>query len=296
MDLERPTAPLGLLFDAALTLPEMQEAARRGLTITQQAADLVNELLRCEEVVRSCIRAARGVDKSHRRREAAERFRSDVDNALGGFRSLSSIPIVLGAWEKTFRFASSPVLDMDGMFVPSQKLLDMFQVHNKEAGHLIDAINSTAAEFAEALENWADDLTRPVAAMRMDDIDRLHHSEFEYLVADLIDRDGYRVIRSGGGAGDQGGDVIAVDDFGRHLLVQCKHGTGKSVGQDVAQHLYGGAMAMHMGTLPIIVTTQRVTGGAREWAKDRDRVRFVDREGLKRWAEDGERLSAVIAV
>ncbi|MGW1071482.1 restriction endonuclease [Streptomyces sp. NPDC002537] len=295
VDFEHPTASLGLLFDSPLTAPEMKDAARSALEFTHQATEVVDQLLKCEEIARSCIRSARGVDKSHRRRKTADWMLHDVNKAVEGFRSLSSIPIMLGAWEKTFCYASSPVLDMHGMFEPSRKLLDRFASHVREAGVLIEAINRSAAELTEALEHLTPELARPVAAMHMEDIDSLHYSEFEYFVADLMDRDGYRVIRSGGGAGDQGGDVIAMDEFGRHLLVQCKHGTGKSVGQDVAQHLYGGAMAIHTGTLPIIVTTQQITGGAREWGREGDRVRFVDRVGLKRWAEDGERLNAVIA-
>ncbi|MEW9516135.1 restriction endonuclease [Streptomyces tubercidicus] len=73
----------------------------------------------------------------------------------------------------------------------------------------------------------------------MADIDGLHHSEFDRLVADLMDRDGYRVVRSGGGAGDEGADVLAMDDKGRYRMIQCKHhrNGSASVGQPVVQHV-----------------------------------------------------------
>ncbi|MFJ2099362.1 restriction endonuclease [Streptomyces anulatus] len=135
------------------------------------------------------------------------------------------------------------------------------------------------------------------AGLPMDAIDALHHSHFEKLVSDLMDRDGYRVVRSGGGSGDQGVDVLAIDDKGQYLMVQCKHfrdGKG-SVGQPVMQHLYGGAMSVRRSTLAIVVTNGRIVGTAKEWAEENDRVRLVGREALQRWAEGGEALIAVIA-
>ncbi|WP_405842405.1 restriction endonuclease [Streptomyces platensis] len=139
---------------------------------------------------------------------------------------------------------------------------------------------------------------RPVAGMSMADIDGLHHSEFERLVADLMDRDGYRVVRSCGGAGDQGADVLAMDDKGRYRMIQCKHhrNGSASVGQPVVQHLYGGARATERPTLPIVVTNARFTSSARRWARENDKVRLVDREILKRWAEDGACPAAVVAL
>ncbi|TDU73490.1 restriction endonuclease [Streptomyces sp. KS 21] len=134
------------------------------------------------------------------------------------------------------------------------------------------------------------------ASLPMDRIDELHHSRFEKLIGDLMDRDGYRIVRSGGGAGDQGADVLAMDDLGRYLMVQCKHfrdGNG-SVGQPVVQHLYGGAMTLHPSTLAIVVTNGRITGGAKVWAGENDKARLVGRDALKRWAEDGETLAKVI--
>lgn len=109
-------------------------------------------------------------------------------------------------------------------------------------------------------------------------------------------RDGYRIIRSGGGAGDMGADVLGADPLGRFVMVQAKHftrGSG-SVGQPVVQHLYGGAMATHPSTLPVAVTNGRLTGGAKGWAAEHFRARLIGREELRRWAENGESLESVL--
>ncbi|MFD9729891.1 restriction endonuclease [Streptomyces sp. NPDC059072] len=80
-------------------------------------------------------------------------------------------------------------------------------------------------------------------------------------------------------------------------MIQCKHfqGENASVGQPVVQHVYGGAMSVHLSTLAIVVTNSRITGGARVWAKENGKVRLVPRDALKSSAEDGETLTDVVA-
>ncbi|MFE3861098.1 restriction endonuclease [Streptomyces goshikiensis] len=127
-------------------------------------------------------------------------------------------------------------------------------------------------------------------------IDDLHYSEFEHFIASLLDRDGYRIVRSGGGSGDQGADVLAMDGLGQYLVVQCKHFSGGagSVGQPVAQHLFGGAYAMQPAALPILVTNGKFTGRAKAWSRQNHRVRLVGREGLAQWSKGGQGLASVI--
>ncbi|MFI7356071.1 restriction endonuclease, partial [Streptomyces avidinii] len=140
------------------------------------------------------------------------------------------------------------------------------------------------------------DIFREPAGLPMDKIDDLHHSRFEKLIGDLMDRDGYRVVRSGGGAGDQGADVLALDGLDHTIMIQAKHFTGGSgsVGQPVVQHLYGGAMAVHPSALPIVVTNGEFTGLAKVWAAENSRVHLVGREELRRWAEEAETLEDVL--
>lgn len=203
------------------------------------------------------------------------------------------------AIERTLLHACSPVLQMeDRLFEPTPKLVQLYTDH-------VAALRELRDEVVSYANGWADTLDAVVNIVRwmepevtsMGEVDLLHHSEFERLVADLLDRDGYRVVRWGGGAGDQGADVLAVDELGRYIMVQCKHfrdGNG-SVGQQVVQHLYGGATTLHPSTLPIVVTNGRITGGAKVWAEENDKARLVGRDELKRWAEDGKTLAEVVA-
>ncbi|MFE7602082.1 restriction endonuclease [Streptomyces sp. NPDC057494] len=235
--------------------------------------------------------------KSARRHQEAERLHRRVMDA--SFRWGTEWDIVREVKE-TFEYASSPLLRVGGglYFGPTQAFLTRYAEH----AAVVRSLYGQARERCEVLSGFAREalegpVFRPTAGMSLDRVDELHHSEFEQLVADLLDRDGYRIVRSGGGAGDQGADVIAVDEFGRHIMLQAKHfrdGRG-SVGQPVVQHLYGGAMAEHHATLPVVVTNGRFTGGATVWAKERDRVRLVDREGLRLWAQEDVPLSDVLA-
>ncbi|MFC8996321.1 restriction endonuclease [Streptomyces rochei] len=54
-------------------------------------------------------------------------------------------------------------------------------------------------------------------------VDGLDHREFEYLIRDLMIRDGADKVRRVGGAGDNGADVVAVDPTGKRWIIQCKH-------------------------------------------------------------------------
>ncbi|MFI7356073.1 restriction endonuclease [Streptomyces avidinii] len=200
--------------------------------------------------------------------------------------------------ERTLLHACSPVLQLDGgLFEPSPKLIRLYVDHVSALYELRDEVVFYANGWADTLDAIVN-LVRCMApvATPMAEVDVLHHAEFERLVADLLDRDGYRVVRSGGGAGDQGADVLAMDEFGRYLMVQCKHFTGGSgsVGQPVAQHLYGGAMATHPSTLAVLVTNGKITGGAKVWAEEGARVRLVGRGELYRWTEEGENIADVI--
>ncbi|MFB9557894.1 restriction endonuclease [Streptomyces roseoviridis] len=207
---------------------------------------------------------------------------------------------VIGEIKETFTYASSPLLQAgDGLFFQATQLfLERYARHTAAVRSLHDQTRDrceTLTAFAqEALEG---PVLKPPVEMSLDEADELHHRAFEQLVADLLHRDGFRIVRSGGGAGDQGADVIAVDQFGRRIMLQAKHfrkGQG-SVGQPVVQHLYGGAVAEHQATLPVVVTNGRFTAAAKVWAAERDRVRLVDREGLRRWAQEGVPLADVIS-
>lgn len=231
---------------------------------------------------------------SPRRRDQAEQLLLTLD---GPAFEDSVLWKMTGEFATTFDYASDPLLKAGGgrFFTPTAVFVLQYAQH---AG-LVRVLYRDVRERLHALTGVVREavdgpLLDEPAGMPMDQVDCLHHTAFEQLVADLLDRDGYRIVRSGGGSGDQGVDVLAVDSLGNHLALQCKHfamGNGR-VGQPVVQHLVGGAHPPR--TLPIVVTNGQFVGGAKDWAGEGDRARLIDRQALKHWSEDGEALADVM--
>ncbi|MFB9435523.1 restriction endonuclease [Streptomyces showdoensis] len=294
------------LEEVSLGFPPFTPAISPPLTEARTFLDAVGALRKADTDLRGCVSALRetvdavlAVDpRSRRRREAIEGLDEIFENDRTGH---SAVHAMLDEAGKVLTYANSPVLtESNGYFGATKKLLDAYRKEAERLNSLCIGLMVDAADLLEKtgalLPASGSAFLAPVASMFMHQVDALHHSEFEQLVAELLDRDGYRIVRSGGGSGDMGADVVAEDELGRRVIVQCKHfqnGNG-SVGQPVVQHVYGGAVAMHRSTLAVVVTNGRITGGAKVWAKEDDRARLIDREALKRWCEDGEPLSAVL--
>ncbi|MEV7571411.1 restriction endonuclease [Streptomyces tanashiensis] len=262
------------------------------LALLRQLVDLEAELAVTVPVVQALLQQVLALPCR------SQDAREEVQKIVACARDLEAPDMsAVDAIERTLLHACSPVLQLDGLFEATPKLMRLYKDYATILYELREELVSYACSWIDTLEavinavKWM----APVVAS-MADIDVLHHSKFERLVADLLDRDGYRVLRSGGGAGDQGADVLAVDEFGRYIMVQAKHFTGGkgSVGQPVAQHLYGGANAIHPSTLPIVVTNGTFTGSAKVWSKEQYRVRLIGREELARWSEGGESLASVL--
>ncbi|RSS83774.1 restriction endonuclease, partial [Streptomyces sp. WAC02707] len=119
-------------------------------------------------------------------------------------------------------------------------------------------------------------------------VDGLDHREFEYLIRDLMIRDGADKVRRVGGAGDNGADVVAVDPAGKRWIIQCKHRkqglSGAPVGVREFQILNGTGRPVHRGDVIVMVTNGAVTGRARNFAQDQD-LHVVDRFLLEDWIE-----------
>ncbi|MFF5668464.1 restriction endonuclease [Streptomyces griseofuscus] len=117
-------------------------------------------------------------------------------------------------------------------------------------------------------------------------VDGLDHREFEYLVRDLMTRDGSTNVRRVGGAGDNGADVMATDPAGRLWIIQCKHRKqglgGKAVGVQEFQILNGTGRPVHKGSVVVLVTNGAVSKPARGFAKSQ-KLEFVDRLLLEDW-------------
>lgn len=127
----------------------------------------------------------------------------------------------------------------------------------------------------------------------LDQLDALHHSQFEDAVRELMRRDGCpNAVRVGGG-GDLGADVKATDPYGRRWVIQCKHRraglAGSAVGTPDLQVLNGTARQIHGADVAVIVTNGRVTAPAVAFA-EQQRLHVVDRHTLAAWASGSRPL------
>ncbi|WP_188196123.1 restriction endonuclease [Nonomuraea sp. SYSU D8015] len=135
-----------------------------------------------------------------------------------------------------------------------------------------------------------------MAHLRLDlvsEIDRLDPTAFEYVVRDLMIRDGIDARRVGG-AGDRAADVIGRDPDRRVIVVQCKHTvTGRKVDARVIYQVYGTAEPAHGAQVAIVVTNGWFTKDAAKFAADVG-VHLVDRLGLRAWAQEGVSLQELL--
>ncbi|WP_405419585.1 restriction endonuclease [Streptomyces erythrochromogenes] len=121
----------------------------------------------------------------------------------------------------------------------------------------------------------------------VEQLDRLHHTQFEFAVRDLMHRDGCADAQRVGGRGDNGADVKATDPFGRRWVIQCKHRragwSGKPVGTPELHVLNGTGRQVHHGDVLVMLTNGRITSNAVDFAQDQ-RLHLVDRRVLAEWA------------
>ncbi|MFB6482837.1 restriction endonuclease [Streptomyces virginiae] len=121
----------------------------------------------------------------------------------------------------------------------------------------------------------------------LEQLDALHHRDFEFAVRDLMRRDGCTDARQVGGRGDNGADVKATDPSGRRWVIQCKHRkdgwSGKPVGSPDLQVLNGTGRQVHHADVVVMLTNGRITADAAQFAKSQ-RLHLVDRHLLAEWA------------
>ncbi|WP_329201867.1 MULTISPECIES: restriction endonuclease [unclassified Streptomyces] len=121
----------------------------------------------------------------------------------------------------------------------------------------------------------------------VEQLDRLHHRQFEFAVRDLMHRDGCTDAQQVGGRGDNGADVKATDPYGRRWVIQCKHRkagwAGKPVGTPDLYVLNGTGRQIHGGDVLVMLTNGRITTNAADFAKSQH-LHLVDRHLLAQWA------------
>ncbi|MFD9051486.1 restriction endonuclease [Streptomyces zaomyceticus] len=250
-------------------------------------------------------------------------LRADLQDCLADLTGLSTLPVHSrreaeeidthmrtttvdrsAAWQntrlmrQTLQYASDPLLKAEEglLFVPTPLFLARYTEHTQTVRAFWKELWSHCDVLVGLVGDALKGPARKSVTMGLVEIDALAPDAFEKFVGMLLDRDGFHILRSGGGAGDEGADVLAADALGRRIMVQCKHSQrgGGSVGQPVVQHLYGGAVADHPSTLPVLVTNGRITEGARKWAEQNNRVRLILRDDLQRWGEHGEPLADIL--
>ncbi|MER6913393.1 restriction endonuclease [Streptomyces sp. NPDC000594] len=131
----------------------------------------------------------------------------------------------------------------------------------------------------------------------LEQVDYLHHQEFEELTAWLLERDGHAIERRTGGPGDMGADVIAVSPSGQRVVVQCKHvGTsGRSMGNGALHGLNGTARPVHKADIVIAVTNGGFARQGRRFAEEQG-IHLIDRAALQRWATWGRPVSEILGL
>lgn len=132
----------------------------------------------------------------------------------------------------------------------------------------------------DRLEGALEELRTSVAAELLDTLARVHPTQFETIVLDLLYAMGYGAGRSDvqriGGSGDGGIDgVISLDRLGlEKVYVQAKRWQG-TVGRPDIQGFYG-ALAGQRANKGVFITTSSFTAQATEFAKSVERIVLVD--------------------
>ncbi len=101
--------------------------------------------------------------------------------------------------------------------------------------------------------------------------------QFESLVGESFQRQGFTVTELGGSRADGGVDLVLSKD-GERFLVQCKHWRARRVSVTVLRELYG-VMAAQGAAGGYVVTAGQFTRDAREFAEGRN-IELIDAEAI----------------
>ncbi|MER7050430.1 restriction endonuclease [Streptomyces jumonjinensis] len=123
--------------------------------------------------------------------------------------------------------------------------------------------------------------------------DAMDDQEFEYALRDLLIRDGWPARKVGRG-GDQAADVIGEHTRRGRIVVQAKlTRVGGKVTSSVMYVVNGTAGPVHGADHAVVITNGAFTRSAMAWG-DQYGVHWVDRDRLRRWAEDGTALDELL--
>ncbi len=109
-------------------------------------------------------------------------------------------------------------------------------------------------------------------------LDSLNPYDFEILVSDLFNRDGYN-CKNLKKSGDQGADILASKNGETYVIQVKRYSVNNKISSGIIRDVYG-AMGMYNAGKGIIVTTSYFTNPARKTARKLG-IELVDREKLK---------------
>lgn len=140
--------------------------------------------------------------------------------------------------------------------------------------------NADAEAKAKLYKAQADlyDATRRLYNTNMHVVDMMTGIEFEHFVAELLPDFGYRNVQVTKASGDEGADVIAMNQNGARVCIQCKHYSDNSVRFDAVQQIYT-AKSLYACDIAMVVTNSYFTKQAMESAQ-RLGVKLYDRDKL----------------
>lgn len=140
--------------------------------------------------------------------------------------------------------------------------------------------NADAEAKAKLYKAQADlcEATRRLYNTNMHVVDLMTGIEFEHFVAELLPDFGYRNVQVTKASGDEGADVIAVNQNGARVCIQCKHYSDNSVRFDAVQQIYT-AKSLYACDIAMVVTNSYFTKQAMESAQ-RLGVKLYDRDKL----------------
>ncbi|MEU6559229.1 restriction endonuclease [Nocardia nova] len=127
------------------------------------------------------------------------------------------------------------------------------------------------------------------------DIQGYTGADLEALTSSLLERDGLRVERAGGGPRDHGADVIAVTPDQRRVVIQCKFRQSGPVIPQVVYAVNGTARPVHNADIAIIVTNSTFTKQATEFAESQS-IHLIDEYKLRCWATWGDHLYELLNI
>jgi restriction system protein len=128
-------------------------------------------------------------------------------------------------------------------------------------------------------------IRRAIDLRDLGDLTALDPTGFERLVEYVLSSRGFAEVEHCGGSGDRGADLIAIDENGRRVVVQCKrYGLSNKVGSPEIQRFVG-AITIHHANRGIVVTTSTYTPEAIAIARA-SRVELIDGATLLGWIRE----------